>query len=78
MTRYLHGHAEPVVASHAARTVESSAAYLLPRLRPGLRVLDIGCGPGSITLDLARRVDELLAHMEEPLEGFALELPSGI
>lgn len=56
MDRYLHGHAEPVVASHAARTVESSAAYLLPRLRPGLRVLDVGCGPGSITLDLARRV----------------------
>lgn len=24
------------------------------------------------------RVDELLAHMEEPLEGFALELPSGV
>ena len=53
---YTHGHAEPVLQSHRRRTAENSAAYLLPHLRPGLDLLDVGCGPGSITVDLARRV----------------------
>jgi ubiquinone/menaquinone biosynthesis C-methylase UbiE len=53
---YLHGHHASVLASHGARTAADSAAYLLPRLREGLRVLDIGCGPGTITLDLAEAV----------------------
>ncbi|WP_106848627.1 class I SAM-dependent methyltransferase [Blastococcus sp. Marseille-P5729] len=50
---YLHGHHESVLRSHSWRTAENSAAYLLPRLRPGLSLLDVGCGPGTITADLA-------------------------
>lgn len=53
---YTHGHHESVLRSHRWRTAENSAAYLLPHLRPGLSLLDIGCGPGTITLDLAGRV----------------------
>ncbi len=53
---YTHGHAASVLRSHANRTVANSAAYLIPRLRPGARVLDVGCGPGTITADLAARV----------------------
>jgi ubiquinone/menaquinone biosynthesis C-methylase UbiE len=53
---YLHGHHRSVLASHGARTAADSAAYLLPHLREGLRVLDVGCGPGTITLDLAEAV----------------------
>ncbi|MGH4015413.1 MAG: methyltransferase domain-containing protein [Pseudonocardiaceae bacterium] len=53
---YTHGHAESVLRSHTWRTVDNSAAYLVGQLRPGLRVLDVGCGPGTITVDLARRV----------------------
>jgi SAM-dependent methyltransferase len=53
---YTHGHAESVLRSHDWRTVENSAAYLAGHLRPGLAVLDVGCGPGTITADLARRV----------------------
>jgi ubiquinone/menaquinone biosynthesis C-methylase UbiE len=53
---YTHGHHESVLRSHRARTAENSAAYLLPHLRAGMDVLDVGCGPGTITTDLARIV----------------------
>ncbi|MHA7208564.1 methyltransferase domain-containing protein [Arthrobacter sp. MDT1-65] len=50
---YSHGHHPSVTTAHAARTVASSAAYLEPFLEAGLDVLDIGCGPGSITAGFA-------------------------
>jgi ubiquinone/menaquinone biosynthesis C-methylase UbiE len=53
---YTHGHHESVLRSHTWRTAENSAGYLLDALRPGLKLLDVGCGPGTITVDLARRV----------------------
>lgn len=45
-----------MVQQHARRTAERDAAHLLPHLRPGMRLLDAGCGPGSITVGLARAV----------------------
>ena len=72
--RYTHGHHRSVVSSHATRTAEDSAGFLLPYLTPDMRLLDLGCGPGSITLDLAANVAEVvgidsapeaLAHAEE-------------
>jgi SAM-dependent methyltransferase len=50
---YTHGHHESVLRSHTWRTAENSSAYLLPHLHPGLDLLDVGCGPGTITADLA-------------------------
>ncbi|WP_329199673.1 MULTISPECIES: methyltransferase domain-containing protein [unclassified Streptomyces] len=50
---YTHGHHESVLRSHRWRTAENSAAYLIGELRPGMSVLDVGCGPGTITADLA-------------------------
>ena len=50
---YTHGHHESVLRSHRWRTAANSAAYLLPHLGAGLRVLDVGAGPGTITVDLA-------------------------
>ncbi len=53
---YAHGHHESVLRSHGARTVENSAAYLTPHLHSGADILDVGSGPGSITIGLAARV----------------------
>jgi len=53
---YTHGHHESVLRSHRWRTAENSAAYLLPHISAGQSILDVGCGPGTITADLADRV----------------------
>ncbi|KAF2673704.1 methyltransferase-UbiE family protein [Microthyrium microscopicum] len=54
--QYAHGHHPSVLRSHKWRTVENSAAYLVPHLTPTTTILDVGCGPGNITIDLASRV----------------------
>jgi ubiquinone/menaquinone biosynthesis C-methylase UbiE len=50
---YTHGHHSSVVRAHAHRTAEDSAPHLAPLLKPGMVLLDVGCGPGTITTGLA-------------------------
>ena len=54
--RYTHGHSAAVLSAHSRRGAADSAAYLLAHLRAGMDLLDVGCGPASITADLAERV----------------------
>src|SRR5512138_3860979 len=54
--KYTHGHAPATLRQHAQRTADEAAAFLLPHLRPGMRLLDVGCGPGSITRGFAERL----------------------
>ncbi len=56
LPHYTHGHAAAVLAAHARRTAANCAPRLLPVLRPGLDLLDVGCGPATITADLAEAV----------------------
>ena len=53
---YTMSFSEEFLQSLRRYTAEASAAYLLPQLRPGLRVLDFGCGPGTISVGLAKSV----------------------
>jgi len=73
MSTYTHGHHESVLRSHRWRTAENSAAHLIAHLRPGDRLLDVGSGPGTLTLDLAERVAPgLLTALEHTAEALDL------
>jgi SAM-dependent methyltransferase len=66
---YLHGHHDSVLRSHRWRTAENSAGYLIPSLHLGAEVLDVGCGPGTITVGLAGYVGEGRVLGIDPAEG---------
>ncbi|MEA3055278.1 MAG: hypothetical protein QOD30_710 [Actinomycetota bacterium] len=51
--------------AHGRRTADRWAAFLLPHLRPHMRLLDIGCGPGSITVGLG--VERAIGVDREPV-----------
>ena len=53
---YTMGYSEEFMEALRRYTAESNAAHLLPQLRPGLRALDFGCGPGTISVGLAKAV----------------------
>ena len=56
LSTYKQGHHRAITSNHASRTAQEDAAFLLPCLKPGQRILDIGCGPGSITVGFAAYV----------------------
>ena len=53
---YFIADAEAQVAYVRGRRATVWVPFLLPHLQPGMRLLDAGCGVGSITLDLAELV----------------------
>lgn len=54
--QYPQPHTGTFVNLLAQRGLDTWAAFVVPHLRPGLRVLDVGCGPGSLSCDLAEAV----------------------
>ncbi|MFE6995756.1 class I SAM-dependent methyltransferase [Microbacterium sp. NPDC057659] len=61
MATYTHGHHESVLRSHNTRTIANSAAYLVEHLTPDATLLDVGAGPGTITVEFAERVARVTA-----------------
>ncbi|OAL04676.1 S-adenosyl-L-methionine-dependent methyltransferase [Phaeosphaeriaceae sp. SRC1lsM3a] len=55
---YSQGHSTAVTANHIIRTAEHDGAFLLPYLKPHYRILDLGCGPGTITTGFATYVPQ--------------------
>ena len=51
--RWLRAYHSP---AYSRRTAERHAAFFLPHLKPGMQLLDVGCGPGSITVGLAKAI----------------------
>jgi SAM-dependent methyltransferase len=58
----------------SARTANARAGFVLPFLRDGVRVLDVGCGPGTITLGLAAAVAPAGAVVGVDMQASQVEL----
>jgi len=82
---YTPGHSACAIQFMERRRAETHAAFFTPHLRPGMHLLDCGCGPGSITIGLARliqpgkvvaidRSDAQFTHGETAAEAEALRI----
>jgi SAM-dependent methyltransferase len=53
---YTLGYGKGAMQWMESRTAEGHGAFLLPYLQSGMRLLDCGCGPGTLTLGFAERI----------------------
>lgn len=51
---YKNGFQDSIADTHSWRTVENSSKFTLSVLQPDFKVLDVGSGPGTITVDFAK------------------------
>src|SRR5262245_65213227 len=53
---YTMGYGQAATAIMGQRTAQNHAGFFLPHLKPGMKVLDCGCGPGTVTAGLGEIV----------------------
>ncbi|WAL66038.1 methyltransferase domain-containing protein [Amycolatopsis cynarae] len=71
---YAPGYADDALSMMASRTASDRAAFVLRLLEPGMRVLDVGCGPGTITSGFVPVVGE---HLVLGVDVMYRQFPSG-
>lgn len=54
----IQGDDPSVIKLYGDRTAKTSCQYLLPHITKSANILDVGCGPGIITADLAKIASE--------------------
>lgn len=54
--QYAFGYSEIQTKMMEKRGFEYHCQFLRPYLKPGMRILDCGCGPGTLTIGLARTI----------------------
>lgn len=56
-SEYRFGYSKATLSSHASRTLNSDASFVIPHVKPSHKVLDVGCGPGTITIGFASLIN---------------------
>lgn len=54
--KYIPGYSPNATNFMANRTIDSHASFFKPYIQPGIKLLDCGCGPGTITLGFAQAI----------------------
>jgi SAM-dependent methyltransferase len=54
--KYAIGYSDNFIAMLKRRRLKTHGQFLLPYLKPGMKILDCGCGPGSMTIDIAQYI----------------------
>lgn len=65
---YKDGYNPYVSKTHSWRSAKNCSSYMLSYIKPTDKILDVGCGPGSITCDLAGYVPQGEVVGIEPTE----------
>lgn len=83
---YISDHSILVLQTHSWRNLSNSALYLLSYTQLVLQILDVGCGPRSMIIDIAKHlshghvtgVEYVPDPLEEARDLAALEIVSNI